>query len=51
MSHQIKVLTVEGSKMEVFVFEPEGEGPFPGLVQCMHIPLLGIQGLKMMNLL
>ena len=39
MSHQIKVLTVEGSKMEVFVFEPEGEGPFPGLVQCMHIPV------------
>ena len=39
MTHQIKVLTVEGSKMEVFVFEPEGKGPFPGLVQCMHIPV------------
>ena len=39
MTHQIKVLTVEGSKMEVFVFEPEGKGPFKGLVQCMHIPV------------
>ena len=39
MTHQIQVLTVEGSKMEVFVFEPEGKGPFPGLVQCMHIPV------------
>ena len=39
MTHQIKVLSVEGSKMEVFVFEPEGKGPFPGLVQFMHIPV------------
>ena len=39
MTHQIKVLTVEGSKMEVFVFEPQGEGPFPALMQCMHIPV------------
>ena len=39
MTHQIKVLSVEGSKMEVFVFEPEGKGPFPVLVQCMHIPV------------
>ena len=39
MTHQIQVLNVEGSKMEVFVFEPEGKGPFPGLVQCMHIPV------------
>ena len=39
MTHQIQVLTVEGSKMEVFVFEPEGKGPFPGLVQFMHIPV------------
>jgi len=28
MTHQIKVLTVEGSKMEAFVFEPEGKAPF-----------------------
>ena len=39
MTHQIKVLTVEGSKMEVFVFEPEGKGTFPELVQYMHIPV------------
>ena len=39
MTHQIQVLTFEGSKMEVFVCEPEGKGSFPGLVQCMHIPV------------
>ena len=49
MTHQIKVLTVEGSKMEVFVFEPEGKGPLPGLVQCMHIPV-GHKGIKTMSL-
>ena len=32
MTHEIQVLTVEGSKMEVFVFEPEGKGPFPGRI-------------------
>ena len=32
MTHQIKVLTVEGSKMEVFVFEPQGEGS----LSCPH---------------
>lgn len=25
--------------MEVFVFEPEGKGPFPGLVVAQHIPV------------
>ena len=32
MRHQIENLLVDGNKMEVFVFEPEGAGPFPGLV-------------------
>ena len=32
MTHQIKNILVNDSQMEVFVFEPEGEGPFPVLV-------------------
>ena len=39
MTHQIENLLVNGSPMEVFVFEPEGKGPFPALMQCMHIPV------------
>ena len=39
MTHQIENLLVNDSQMEVFLFEPQGEGPFPGLVQCMHIPV------------
>ena len=39
MTHQIENLVVNGSPMEVFVFEPEGKGPFPALIQCMHIPV------------
>ena len=49
MTYQIKDLTVEGSKMEVFVFEPEGKGPFPGHEQCMHIPV-GHTGIEKMSL-
>ncbi len=30
--------------MEVFLFEPEGAGPHPGLVLCQHIP--GHQGIE-----
>ncbi|NND48729.1 MAG: hypothetical protein HKN60_00590, partial [Rhizobiales bacterium] len=36
--HRIETLTVNGSPMEVFLFEPEGEGPFPGIVLASHIP-------------
>ena len=39
MTHQIENILVNDREMEVFVFEPEGKGPFPGLVQCMHIPV------------
>ncbi len=38
MAHRIKTTEVEGSEMEVFLFEPEGSGPHPGLVLCQHIP-------------
>ena len=30
---------IQGSPMEILVFEPEGAGPFPGLIVAQHIPL------------
>jgi len=38
MTYRIETTEVQGSPMEVFLFEPEGPGPHPGLVQCQHIP-------------
>ena len=38
MTYRIETVDVRGSSMEVFLFEPEGPGPHPGLVQCQHIP-------------
>ena len=38
MTYRIETTEVQGSPMEVFIFEPEGPGPHPGLVQCQHIP-------------
>ena len=37
--HRIETVTVQDSPMEVFMFEPEGEGPHPGLVLAQHIPV------------
>ncbi len=34
-----RIVEVQGSPMDVFVFEPEGKGPFPGLVVAQHIPV------------
>ena len=39
MTHRIETIDVQGSSMEVFIFEPEGAGPHPGIVQCLHIPV------------
>lgn len=36
---QIETVSVDGSEMEVFVFEPPGQGPHPGLVLAQHIPV------------
>lgn len=36
--YRIETVTVQDSKMEVFVFEPKGEGPHPGIVLAQHIP-------------
>ena len=34
-----QTLDIQGSPMEVLVFEPEGDGPFPGIVVAQHIPI------------
>jgi carboxymethylenebutenolidase len=36
--HTIDIVTVQDSPMEIFMFEPEGEGPHPGIVLAQHIP-------------
>src|SRR5262245_14952592 len=38
MAHRIETITVKASPMEVFLFEPQGKGPHPGLILCQHIP-------------
>lgn len=30
---------IQGSPMEILVFEPEGDGPFPGMVVAQHLPI------------
>ena len=39
MTHRIETVAVQGNPMEVFLFEPEGAGPHPGIVLCQHIPV------------
>jgi carboxymethylenebutenolidase len=39
MAHRIHTVVVDGSPMEVFVFEPRGRGPHPALIACQHIPI------------
>jgi carboxymethylenebutenolidase len=36
--HTKEFVDVLGSPMEVLIFEPEGEGPHPGLIVCQHLP-------------
>ena len=43
--HTIVKTSVLDSEMEVFVFTPEGEGPFPGILLAQHIPM-GHTGLE-----
>lgn len=38
MHYSIETLTIEDSPMEVFLFQPQGTGPWPGLILCQHIP-------------
>ena len=37
--HSVETITVDGSDMEVFLFRPEGQGPFPGLILAQHLPV------------
>lgn len=39
MTQRIERVDVQGSPMEVFIFEPSGSGPHPGIVLCQHIPV------------
>ncbi len=45
MNKTIKELTVGGSKMEVFVFDPELDTPLPAIILAQHIPV-GHTGLE-----
>jgi len=37
--HRIDTVTVKDSPMEIFMFEPKGDGPHPGIVLAQHIPV------------
>jgi carboxymethylenebutenolidase len=39
MQDKIETLNVDGSDMEVFVFEPSGAGPHPAIILAQHIPV------------
>ncbi len=45
MSYSKQNVDVNGSAMEILVFEPEGEGPVPGIVVAQHLPIAH-QGLE-----
>lgn len=42
MSNRWDFLEVDGSEMRCYLALPEGPGPFPGVVVCMHAP--GVDG-------
>ena len=37
--HRIETVNVQSSEMEIFIFEPEGTGPHPGIILAQHIPV------------
>ena len=37
--YAVENITVQDSPMEVLVFQPEGEGPVPGIVVAQHLPV------------
>jgi carboxymethylenebutenolidase len=45
MNYRIESLPVDGNPMEVFVFEPGGDGPHPAVILAQHIPV-GHTGLE-----
>lgn len=38
-NYKIETITVRDSEMEVFVFEPTGDGPHPAIILAQHIPV------------
>lgn len=38
-TYRSEMVEVEGSPMQVLVFEPEGPGPHPGLIIAQHLPV------------
>jgi len=43
--YTVETVIVDDSPMDVFLFQPEGNGPFPGIVLAQHIPV-GHTGLE-----
>ncbi|MEQ8858117.1 MAG: dienelactone hydrolase family protein [Pseudomonadales bacterium] len=39
ITQRTDIVDVDGSAMEVFVFQPDQDGPLPGLVLAQHIPV------------
>lgn len=39
MTHRKQTLDVQGSPMEVLIFEPEGAGPHPAIMVAQHLPI------------
>ena len=39
MSYSKQTLDIQGSPMEVLIFEPEGSGPAPGVMVAQHLPI------------
>ena len=39
MSYTKQSVDVNGSAMEILVFEPEGDGPVPGIMVAQHLPI------------
>jgi carboxymethylenebutenolidase len=39
MEHRVDTVTVNDSPMEVFMYIPDGDGPYPGIVVAQHIPI------------
>ncbi len=37
--HSIHTVSVNDDRMEIFLFEPAGDGPHPGIVLAQHIPV------------
>ena len=37
--YQTEIAQIDGSPMDILLFRPEGDGPFPGLVVAQHIPI------------